>query len=60
MGANACGMSRYFKCGHDLVEHDVYEGCQHTHHVWLKSRRCISSNYQPTARCDCERCVKKD
>jgi hypothetical protein len=53
-------MSPCAKCSHELAEHDVYDGCKHIHHDWLKSRECICSNFQSVERCDCERCVKKD
>jgi hypothetical protein len=26
-------MSPCAKCGHDLAEHDVYDGCKHIHHA---------------------------
>jgi len=53
-------MNPCFKCGHDLAEHDVYDGCQHIQRDWLKSRQCICSNFQPVAHCDCECRAKND
>jgi hypothetical protein len=60
MAPNVAGMYSCFKCGHDLSEHDVYDGCRHIHRDWVEDRKCICSNFQPMARCDCERCVRKD
>jgi hypothetical protein len=60
MVSNIAGMNPCRKCGHDLSEHDVYDGCKHTHWDWLQKRTCICSNFQPMAACNCGRCANRN